>query len=117
MSTTIKQYPLPASKTILALAFQVSKVTWFFSCHNGTRMRPRDFKVVGMTYYLCSGITANVLKSIDISVTSKKSPNVYKSDFTGKMKHFDTFTKRTKNVGNLGKIHVAASFEKLPKVE
>ena len=33
------------------------------------------------------------------------------------MKDFDTFTKIAKNVGDLGKIIVAAGFEKLPKVQ
>ena len=55
------------------------------------------------------------------SVTSKKSPNVYKScpknDFTRKMKDFDNFTKIALNVGGLGKIIVATGFEKLPKVQ
>ena len=33
------------------------------------------------------------------------------------MKDFDTFTKRPKNVGDLGKFIVAKGFEKLPKVQ
>ena len=39
------------------------------------------------------------------SVTSKKSPNIYKS--CPKIKDFDTFKKLPKNVGDLGKIIVA----------
>ena len=52
------------------------------------------------------------------SVTSKKSPNIYKSwpinDFSRKMKDFTTFTK---NVGKLVKIIAATGFKKLPKVQ
>ena len=48
------------------------------------------------------------------SVTSKKSPNVYKS--CPKIKDFDTFKKLPKNVGDLGKSVVAKGFEWLPKV-
>ena len=33
------------------------------------------------------------------------------------MKDFDQFTKIAKNVSNLGKIIVAAGFEKLPKMQ
>ena len=51
----------------------------------------------------------------DASVTSQKSPDVYKS--CPKMKDFDTFTKIAKNVGNLGKIILATGFKKLPKVQ
>ena len=55
------------------------------------------------------------------SVTSKKSPNVYKklpkNDFPRKMKVFEAFTKIAKNVGNLGKIIIATGFKKLPKVQ
>ena len=55
------------------------------------------------------------------SVTSKKSPNVYKkwpkNDFTRKLKDFDSCIKLPLNVVNLGKIIVDAGFEKLPKVQ
>ena len=55
------------------------------------------------------------------SVTSKKSPNVYKklpkNDFTTKMKVFEGFIKIAQNVGNLDKIIIATGFEKLPKVQ
>ena len=51
----------------------------------------------------------------------KKSPNVYKklpkNDFIRKMTDFDTFTKKPKNVGDLGKIIVAKGFKRLPKVQ
>ena len=52
-----------------------------------------------------------------ISVTSKKSPNVYKSYpkliSLEKKKDFDK--KLPKNVRDLGKLFVAQGFEKLPK--
>ena len=54
-------------------------------------------------------------------MTSKKLPNVYKSfpknDFTRKIKDFDKFTKKDKNVGDLGKLIVGIGFEKSPKVQ
>ena len=40
-----------------------------------------------------------------------------KNDFTSKMKNSTTLQKLTKNVGDLGKIIVAQSFVKLPKVQ
>ena len=33
------------------------------------------------------------------------------------MKNYDSFTKISKNVGDLGKIILATGFEKLPKVQ
>ena len=51
------------------------------------------------------------------SVTSKKSPNVYKSCpklISLKMKDAQ---KLPKNVGDLGKLTVAICFKKLPKVQ
>ena len=55
------------------------------------------------------------------SVTSKKSPNVYKkwpkTDFTRKIKDFDTFNKSPKNVAIWAKQIVATGFEKLPKFQ
>ena len=39
------------------------------------------------------------------------------NDLSRKIKDFDTFTKLPKNVGDLGKLIVAAGFEKLPKVQ
>ena len=54
------------------------------------------------------------------SVTSKKSPNVYKSCpkwFYHKNERFWTpLQKLSENIGNLGKIIVATGFDKLPKV-
>ena len=54
------------------------------------------------------------------SVTRKKLPNVYKSyknDSTRKLKILTPLQNFPKNVGDLGKIIVAKSFEKLPKVQ
>ena len=52
-------------------------------------------------------------------MTSKKSPNVYKScpkmDFTRKI--LTPLQKLPKDVGDLGKLIVATGFEKLPKVQ
>ena len=45
------------------------------------------------------------------------SIKVAQNDFTRKMIDFDTFTKLPKNVGDLGKLIVAKSFKKLPKVQ
>ena len=54
---------------------------------------------------------------VRISVTSKKSPNVYKSwpkmISLEKLKISNIY----KNVGDLGKLIVAKGFEKLPKVQ
>ena len=55
-----------------------------------------------------------------ISVTSKKLPNVYKSCpkmiSLEKLKILTPLQKLPKNVGDSGKLIVAKSFEKLPKV-
>ena len=54
-------------------------------------------------------------------VTSKKSPNVYKSCpkmiSPEKLKILTPLQKLPKNVGDLGKQIVATCFEKLPKVQ
>ena len=54
-------------------------------------------------------------------VTSKKSPNVYKSCpemiSLEKLQILTPFQKLPKNVGDLGKLIIATGFEKLPKVE
>ena len=54
-------------------------------------------------------------------MTSKKSPNLYKSCpkliSLEKLKILTTFQKLPKTVGDLGKIIVATGFEKLPKVQ
>ena len=56
-----------------------------------------------------------------VSVTSKKSPNVYKSCpkmiSLQKLKILTPLQKLTKNVGDLGKLIVPKGFEKLPKVK
>ena len=55
------------------------------------------------------------------SVTSKKSPNVYKSCpkmiSPEKLKAFTPSQKLPKYVGDLGKLIVVKCFEKLPKVQ
>ena len=55
------------------------------------------------------------------NVTSKKLPNVHKScpemNLVEKWKFLKPLQKLYKNVGDLGKIIVAAAFEKLPKVQ
>ena len=55
------------------------------------------------------------------SVTSKKSPNVYKkwpkTDFTRKMKDFDTLNILLKNVTIWPKKKFATGIKKLPKVQ
>ena len=55
------------------------------------------------------------------SVTSKKSPNVYKSCpqmiSLEKLKIFTPLQKLPKNVGDMGKSIAAKSFQKLPKVQ
>ena len=55
------------------------------------------------------------------SITSKKSPNVYKSCpnmiSLEKLKILTPLQKWPKNVGDLGKVIVAKVFEKLPKVQ
>ena len=40
-----------------------------------------------------------------------------KNDFTSKKIDFNTFTKLSKNVGDLGKLIVVKGFKKLPKVQ
>ena len=54
------------------------------------------------------------------SVTSKKSPNVFKSCpkmiSLEKLKDFDTFSKIALECRDLGKLIVAKGFEKFPKV-
>ena len=56
-----------------------------------------------------------------ISVTSKKSPNVYKSCpkmmSLERWKNLTPLQKLPKNVGDLGKLIVVKGFEKLPKVQ
>ena len=59
---------------------------------------------------------------LKFSVTSKKSPNVYKSYpkiiSLEKLKILTPLQKKIpKNVGDLGKLIVAKGFEKLPKVQ
>ena len=58
---------------------------------------------------------------IGSSVTSKESPNVYKSCpkmiSLDKLKILTSLQKFPENVGNLGKMIVATGFEKLPKVQ
>jgi len=55
------------------------------------------------------------------SVTSKKSPNVYKSCpkmiSLEKLKTLSPLQKLPKNVGDLGKLIVATGFEKSPKFQ
>ena len=55
------------------------------------------------------------------SVTSKKSPNVFKSclkiNSLEKLKILTPLQKLPKNVVDLGKLIVAKGFEKLPKVQ
>ena len=55
------------------------------------------------------------------SVTSKKSPNVYKSCpkiiALEKLKTWTPLQKLPKHVGDLGELIVATGFEKLPKVQ
>ena len=56
-------------------------------------------------------------KGGNTSVTSKKSPNVYKGcPKIEKLKILTPLEKLSKNVGDLGKLIVAKGFEKLPKV-
>ena len=50
-------------------------------------------------------------------MTSKKSPNDYKSCLKIISQEKLKILKMPKNVGDLGKLIVAKSFEKLPKVE
>ena len=58
---------------------------------------------------------------VDVSVTSKKSPNVYKSCqkmiLLEKLKIFTPLQQLPKNVRDLGKLIVAKCFEKLSKVQ
>ena len=60
-------------------------------------------------------------KKVGNSVTSKKSPNVCKSCpkmiSLEKLKILTPLQKLPKNVGDLGKLIVATSIEKLPKVQ
>ena len=55
------------------------------------------------------------------SVTSKKSPNIFKSclkiNSLEKLKILTPLQKLPKNVVDLGKLIVAKGFEKLPKVQ
>ena len=57
----------------------------------------------------------------NVSVTSKKSPNVYKSYqkmiLLDKLKILTPLQKSPKNVGDLCKLIVAKGFEKMPKVK
>ena len=65
--------------------------------------------------------TSKISSLISTSVTSKKSPNVYKSCtkviLLEKLKILTPLQKLPKNVGDLGKLIVAKGFEKLPKVQ
>ena len=58
---------------------------------------------------------------IGSSVTSKESPNVYKSCpkmiSLDKLKILTPLQKLSKHVGDLGKLIVVKDFEKLPKVQ
>ena len=58
---------------------------------------------------------------VEISATSKKSPNVYKTCpkmiSQEKLKILTTLQKLPKNVGDLGKLIVAKGFEKLSKFQ
>ena len=58
---------------------------------------------------------------VEISVTSKKLPNVYKSYpkiiSLEKLKSLTPSQKLPKNLGDLSKLIVAIGFEKLPKVQ
>ena len=58
---------------------------------------------------------------VTISVTIKKSPNVFKSCpkniSLNKLKILIPIQKLPKNVGHLGKLIVATGFENLPKVQ
>ena len=75
--------------------------------HRGTKMLLNDL--------------ASEQQSNGNSVTSKKSPNVYQSCpkmiALEKLKILAPLQKLPKNVGDLGKLIVAKSFEKLPKVQ
>ena len=55
------------------------------------------------------------------SVSSKKSPNIYKScpkrSSLEKIKILTPLQKLSKDVGDLGKLIVTKGFEKLPKVQ
>ena len=57
----------------------------------------------------------------NVSVTSKKSPNVYKSYqkmiLLDKLKILTPLQKSPENVGDLCKLIVAKGFEKMPKVK
>ena len=58
--------------------------------------------------------------SVWLSMTSKKSPNNYKSCpkiISLENKRFSPLQKLPKNKGDFGKIIVAIGFEKLPKVQ
>ena len=62
-----------------------------------------------------------ILLLLGASVTSKKLPNDYKSCpkmiSPEKLQILTTLQKLPKKVGDLGKLFVAKSFEKLPKVQ
>ena len=59
--------------------------------------------------------------AVVVCVTRKKSPNFYKScpkmTSLEKLKILTSLQKLPKNVGDLGKLIVAKSFKKLPKVQ
>ena len=74
-----------------------------------------------MAIYFVSRVREGEDLSVRNSVTRKKSPSVYKS--CPKMISLEKWTiltplqKLPKNVGNLGKLIVTKSFQKLPKVK
>ena len=61
------------------------------------------------------------MEAVTISVTNKKSTNVYKSCpkmiSQEKLKILTPLQKLPKNVGHLGKLNVSTGFEMLPKVK
>ena len=73
---------------------------------------PPSFLPSSLSFFTCF---------VRLSVTSKKSPNVYKSCpkmiLLEKLKILTPLQKLPKNVGDLGKLIVAKGFEKLPKVQ
>ena len=86
-------------------------------CRAGWRAARFKLYPVSQIFY------APVVKSFAVptSVTSKKSPDVYKSCpkmiSMEKLQILTPLQKLPKNMGDLGKLIVATCFEKLPKVQ
>ena len=114
------------SEALLNATFSESKgptpksTNWLLilGCSTGTLVT-LEITLLHWTFMYLVSVTS--LRSFMSSVTSKKSPNVYKSCLKmvllEKWKILTPLQKLLKNLVDLGKLIVATGFEKLPKVQ